>query len=154
MMICTVILIYILIAIKYYNNYYFPRIFYIKPDGGEDSGVTGFFLIEWKCLFSIGLLKFREGTREAYHSHAFNALSWWLWGQVIEMRYKDTEARLYEPSVYPKITLKNNIHKVIATVVSYALTIRGPWEHTWVEYRQGKKVTLTHGRKILDENIS
>jgi hypothetical protein len=55
-----------------------PKFFYTKPDGGKDSGVTGYFLIEWKPIFSIGILHFKEGTREAYHNHAFNALTWWL----------------------------------------------------------------------------
>ena len=45
---------------KIYHSKYFPRIFYVKPDGGKDSGVTGYFLIEWKWLFSIAILKFEE----------------------------------------------------------------------------------------------
>jgi hypothetical protein len=67
---------------KIYNSKWFPRLFSIKTDGGKDSGVTVYFLIECKALFSIGILYFREGTREAYHNHAFNALTWWLKGSV------------------------------------------------------------------------
>ena len=63
---------------KIYNSKWFPRLFFVKPDGGKNSGVTAYFLIEWKVLFSVGILRFNEGTREAYHSHAFNALTWWL----------------------------------------------------------------------------
>jgi hypothetical protein len=43
-----------------YNSKYFPRLFYKKPDGGKDSGVTAYFLIEWKILFSIGILHFKK----------------------------------------------------------------------------------------------
>ncbi len=39
---------------KIYHSKWFPRIFYTKPDGGTNSGVKAFFLIEWKILFSIG----------------------------------------------------------------------------------------------------
>ena len=70
---------------KIYHSKYFPRIFYVKPDGGKDSGVTGYFLIEWKWLFSIAILKFEEGSREAYHSHAFNAYTWWISGKVMKV---------------------------------------------------------------------
>lgn len=51
-----------------YNNKWFPRLFYTKPDGGKDSGVTAYFLIEWKVLFSIGILHFKKGTRETSYS--------------------------------------------------------------------------------------
>ena len=43
---------------KIYNSKWFPRLFYVKPDGGKDSGVTAYFLIEWKPVFSIGILHF------------------------------------------------------------------------------------------------
>lgn len=44
-------------------------------DGGPDSGVDGYWLIEIKSWFSIVLLHFNPGTREAFHNHAFNALT-------------------------------------------------------------------------------
>jgi hypothetical protein len=34
---------------------------------------------------------------------------------------------------------------------TYALTIRGRWNDTWKEYRKDKYVTLTHGRKEINE---
>jgi quercetin dioxygenase-like cupin family protein len=68
-----------------YHHKWFPRFFYKKPDGGKESGVTGYFLIEWKPLFSIGLLHFKRGSREAFHSHAFNAVTFWLKGEVTEV---------------------------------------------------------------------
>ena len=141
---------------KIYNNKWFPRLFYVKPDGGKDSGVTAYFLIEWKVLFSIGILHFKEGTREAYHNHAFNALTWWLNGSVLERHYSDSETTLYslptkkfKPSLKPKITKRDCFHKVIANKDTWALTFRGPWRDTWNEFKQNKLITLTHGRKII-----
>ena len=34
------------------------KLFHKSYDGGEDSGVTGYWLIEWKEGCSINLLKF------------------------------------------------------------------------------------------------
>ncbi len=136
---------------KIYHSRYFPRLFYTKPDGGNDSGVTGYFLIEWKILFSIGILKFNKGSREAYHSHAFNALTWWICGVADEVRkYPGAVVyREYERSLKPKYTPRGNVHKVVAKTKSWAFTIRGPWEDKWYEYKNGEKTTLTHGRKVV-----
>lgn len=130
---------------RIYNSKYFPRILYVKPDGGKDSGVTGYFLIEWKILFSVAILKFEHGSREAFHNHAFNAITWWLTGSVTEQKSNGT-TKDYGPSFRPKFTTRDNCHKVIAHKRSYALTIRGPWLDYWYEIRNGKKTLLTHGR--------
>ena len=136
-----------------YHSKYFPRLFYTKPDGGNDSGVTAYFLIEWKILFSIGVLKFNEGSREAYHSHAFNALTWRICGEAYEEQLslygRMIARRKYAVKLKPKVTPRSNVHKVIAYTESWAFTIRGPWEDTWYEYKNGEKITLTHGRKVV-----
>lgn len=150
---------------RVYHSKWFPRIFYTKPDGGKDSGVTAFFLIEWKILFSIGILHFKKGSREAYHNHAFNAATWWLKGDVTEVRQFGAVGGMkrgvidpifgmrktrFKPSFKPKVTKRDNMHKVIAHQDSYALTFRGPWSDTWNELRPSGLVTLTHGRHIID----
>lgn len=133
---------------KIYNSKWFPRFFYVKPDGGKSSGVTAFFLIEWKALFSIGILHFKKGTREAYHNHAFNALTWWLKGGVTEIML-DGREKVFKPSFKPKYTSKDCFHKVKSHEDSYALTFRSNWKNTWEEVRGNKNITLTHGRKEI-----
>jgi hypothetical protein len=133
---------------KIYNSKWFPRIFYKKPDGGKDSGVTGYFLIEWKILFSIGILHFKKGSREAFHSHAFNALTFWLKGKVTEVKYGTDDRFNFSASLKPKYTPRNNTHKVVAHEDTYALTFRGPWLDYWYEFKNTKKITLTHGRIV------
>ena len=59
------------------------KLFHKSKDGGPDSNVTGYWLIEWKKAFSVVLLRFDAGTREAYHNHAFNAISWILKGELL-----------------------------------------------------------------------
>lgn len=127
------------------------EIFKKSYDGGKDSGVTGYWLIEWKDVFSIVLLKFNEGSRDAYHSHAFNAYTWWLKGRVIEVCYdeetkKPSNYKAWTPSFKPKYTPKGCFHKIIASETSWALSIRGPWDKTWKEHKDGETYTLTHGR--------
>ena len=48
------------------------KLFKYMKDGGPESTVWGYFLIEIKSLFTIVLLHFKNGSREAYHNHAFN----------------------------------------------------------------------------------
>jgi hypothetical protein len=134
---------------KIYNHPWFPRFFYKKYDGGKESGVTGYFFLEWKKVFSVGSLRFAEGSRENYHSHAFNAITWWIRGEVEEQTYQG-ENKIFKPSLKPKITLRSKIHRVISKKTTWAITLRGPWEDTWYEVdRDGKRIVLTHGRKIV-----
>lgn len=119
-------------------------------DGGKDSGVTGYWLIEWKSLFSIVLLRFGVGSREAFHEHAFDAYTWWIWGEVVE-EYQDGSApKTWKPSHKPKFTPKGCFHRIVAKVPSWAICFRGAWDNTWREHKNGETYTLTHGRKRID----
>jgi hypothetical protein len=118
-------------------------------DGGADSGVTGYWLVEIKPLFSIVLLKFNKGTRDAYHSHAFNAITIWLKGKVIEhdLIFPERSECWIARSI--KYTPRNKLHMVEALTDTWALSFRGPWAKTWIEYKDGKIIELTHGRKVV-----
>lgn len=118
------------------------------PDGGASSGVTGYFLIECKPLFSIALLHFAPGTREAFHSHAFNALTLWLKGRVIEHDVSGASQPYCAGEI--KYTPRSKFHKVEALGSAWALSVRGPWVDRWQEVRQGRLLTLTHGRKVIE----
>lgn len=118
------------------------------PDGGKESGVSAYYLFESKRFGSVALLRFNKGSREAFHSHAFNALTWWLHGSVTEEHLTGETKRWY-PSFKPKFTGVNCFHKIIADETTWAFTIRGPWKKTWQESRNGEKITLTHGRKVV-----
>lgn len=119
-------------------------------DGGPNSPVDGYFLFEIKGLCSVALLKFNKGTREQFHTHAFNALTWFISGNLVEEKVNG-DLYLYKRSIFPKITLKSNNHRVIALKDSWCLTIRGSWDNMWTEYdkKTGKTTYLTHGRKEI-----
>lgn len=123
-------------------------------DGGQDSTVWGlFFEIKW--LFSIVLLRFENGTRDAYHSHAFNCVSWVLKGKLIENHLTDLldmPPDVHTPSLKPVITHRHTFHKVESVGRTWVISFRGPWAKTWLEYdpSTNKMVQLTHGRKLTD----
>lgn len=121
------------------------NLFKRSHDGGKDSGVTGYWLIEWKKGFSIVLLHFSPGSREAFHSHAFNAITLWLKGVVVE-DYPHEPSRSWLPLSF-KYTPRNLMHRIIAgNTGAWALSVRGPWSDTWEEIKGGERYTLTHGR--------
>lgn len=121
-----------------------------RKDGGPESPVDMYFLCEFKSLFSIGLLKFNRGGREAFHSHAFDAYTWFLSGDLVEEDVSG-DTYTYTKSILPKVTLKSKKHRVKAIKDSWCLTIRGPWTKYWEEYDEvkGQTTTLTHGRKVV-----
>lgn len=125
------------------------RFLEICKDGGPESKVWAYVGIEVKSLFSIILLRFEHGSREAYHSHAFNAMSWVLSGCLVEFVKEAREVNLYRPSVRPVFTSRDTFHQVRSRGRTWVLSFRGPWSRTWREYipAEARTVTLTHGRK-------
>lgn len=125
------------------------KFFKQSKDGGPESPVDAFFLFEIKSLGSIALLRFNKGGREAFHTHAFNALTWFLWGDLVEQDI-DGSFRPYKLSLLPKFTSRSKNHRVRAYKDSWCLTIRGPWAKTWTEDDETHHTVLTHGRKIVE----
>jgi hypothetical protein len=120
-------------------------------DGGSESTVWGYFLCEIKSLFSLAILRFDNGSRDAYHSHAFNCISWVLKGKLVEDRletdtgYLDTYT--HTPSFKPVLTFRDTTHKVVSEGTTWVVTFRGPWANKWKEIVGGEEIGLTHGRQ-------
>lgn len=134
------------------------KFFQKVKDGGPDSTVTAYVLVEIKSLFSIMLLRFDNGSRDAYHSHAFNCISWLLKGQLDESflfnsagQPEPTFENSYTPGPIPIVTLRDYFHKVESRGRSWVLTFRGPWRRSWHEWDPALRrfTTLTHGRKVV-----
>lgn len=120
-----------------------------SKDGGQESTVQGWF-IEAKKIATAVLLRFDDGTREAYHSHAFNCCSWVLKG-ALEEEHLTGGIDVHRPSLKPVITRRDTFHKVRSLGTTWVISFRGPWADTWKEYVDGKIVTLTNGRKVVNE---
>lgn len=123
------------------------KIFKIGKDGGPESTVTGYFVCEFKRLFSIVLLKFEGKSRDAFHSHAFNCISWLISGKLVE-NHLDGRVVTYAPSIVPIVTMRDTYHKVDSDGTTYVISFRGPWSNSWKEYLpdQYREITLTNGR--------
>jgi hypothetical protein len=130
------------------------KTFKYMKDGGAESKVSGLFLIEIKSLFSVALLHFSLGSREAYHSHAFNSVSWVLNGRLDEY-HTNGKLNSYEPGLKPVLTKRSTFHKVFSVGDTWVLTFRGPWFRTWKEFipATNQNLTLTHGRKIVPDGF-
>lgn len=122
-------------------------------DGGNESTVWGYWFVEIKPLFSVALLCFENGSREAYHTHAFNSISWVLKGALHEdqMWFNEHLYKVYPASFNPVFTARLNLHKVSSVGRTWVLTFRGPWRDRWLEWLPDQKrfQTLTHGRKVI-----
>lgn len=132
------------------------KLFFKSKDGGVESNVTGYWLIESKRFGSIVLLRFDRGSREAFHNHAFNAISWVLKGELYEIVREQYSAHFNKivPSLIPFKTSRNRIHQVQGIAnKTWALSFRGPWNKTWKEYlpKEDKEITLTNGRKVVED---
>lgn len=121
-----------------------------EKDGGPLSRVTGWWLFWKKSPVSIALLRFDPGSREAYHSHAFNSVSWVLSGTLYECMLGGRVER-HRAGLRPVITKRSTYHKVVSEGTTWVLTFRGPWARTWKDYDEatGIESTLTHGREVV-----
>lgn len=127
------------------------KLFSWGKDGGPESAVWGLWLVEIKRLFSIVLLKFENGTRDASHDHAFNSISWLLKGRLVE-RHLDGRVEVHRPSWKPIVTKRTTFHQVESIGRSWVLSFRGPWSATWHEHTKADGIyTLAQGRRRIQE---
>lgn len=133
------------------------KIFKKAKDGGKESTVTGYWLIEIKSLFSIVLLKFENGSRDVYHSHAFDSLNWILSGCVKEYLIENDwdgesacagKTNYYKKSLFPVLTKRSTFHKVVSIGTTWVFAIRGPWSKSWKEFdpKTNEIYSLKNGR--------
>lgn len=128
------------------------KILFKGKDGGAESKVYGYWLFESKKFGSIVLLNFKEGSREAFHTHAFNSISWVLYGAIKEEFINSIQTIVYNFSYKPILTFRSTFHKVSGlTKNTWILSIRGSWVDKWLEHLplEDKTITLTHGRKQI-----
>lgn len=116
-------------------------------DGGPESYVTGWF-IESKRLGSLALLSFAPGSREAFHSHAFNSHSIVVGPGHLEEVFYDGSSIEHKPGSFVH-TKKKDLHKVYSHGTTYVLTVRGPWGYYWNEIADGYVYYLEHGRGVI-----
>ncbi len=119
-------------------------------DGGAESTVWAHWLFELKRFLSIALLRFEDGSRDAFHSHAFDCVSVVLRGELVE-EHLSGEVRTYGP-LRPIVTRRDTFHRVRSSGRTWVLTVRGPWVERWFEWlpRENRFVVLSHGRREVE----
>jgi hypothetical protein len=125
------------------------KTFFKSKDGGAESTVTGYWLIEAKQWLSVAVLRFDGSSREAFHTHAFDCLNWVVSGSLTETLLDGT-IRKYPASWCPFLIRREDFHRVDSDAPrTWVFTIRGPWRDTWREFLPAKNrfLTLTHGRE-------
>ncbi len=132
------------------------KFFTKRKDGGPESTVTGYWLVEIKSLFSICFLEFDGASREAFHNHAFNSIAWVVEGAITENMLDGSKKR-HKASWMPFIVRRTDFHKVDSdNGITWVLNFRGPWSKTWQEFRplENRFVTLGHGRKEINAGVA
>jgi len=89
----------------------------VTKDGGDESTVWAYWLVELKRWFSIALLCFENGSRDAFHTHAFRCVSFVLWGKLPE-QHRDGRVIEYTPGVCPVFTRRETFHKVVSLAIA------------------------------------
>jgi len=115
--------------------------------------VSQFIIFECKYLFSIILFYFHKSDKEQdrYHTHAFNAHSFKIFGKYTEYVLYDEktlENKSYiRESVY-KYFPKDCYHKIGNSTGCLTILFSGKWDKTWKECNdKGEIKTLNWNRK-------
>jgi hypothetical protein len=123
---------------------------YNKFTFGEQI-VSQFVLFEWKRLGSIIFFYFHKsnGAQDRFHTHAFNALSFKIFGQYDEhvLLSEDTgKYRVDKRTQFFKYFPRNSYHRIANSTGCLTILFSGRWHKNWREYINGTTVDYSWGR--------
>ena len=130
----------------------FSLLKYNKFEFGEQI-VSQFVVFECKWLFSIIIFYFHksEGSQDRFHTHAFNALSFKLFGKYEEHLLDSEESGEYhteERTQFFKYFPRDSYHRIAKSTGCATVLLSGPWNPEWKEYIKGKIQHYNWGRRI------
>ncbi len=122
-----------------------------KPIIFGDLVAKQFVLFEHKKLFGILFFYFKGNKQDRFHTHAFNAISFKLWGRYTEgIFYPKTKEIRYEVrNKIIKYFPRDSYHSINQSTGCCTMLIQGPWKETWKEYKDGTETKLTWHRKQI-----
>jgi len=117
-----------------------------------DQIVTQFVVFECKWLFSIILFYFHpcDSSQDRFHTHAFNAISFKIFGQYSEYILESEETgdyRVERRTQVVKYFPTDSYHKIGNSNGCLTILLSGRWEKTWKEYIDGKVKHYNWGRE-------
>lgn len=92
---------------------------------------------------------FKGGDQDRFHTHAFNAISFKLFGKYTEgIMDPDTKEITYrERTQIFRYFPRNSYHSINRSNGCCTFLIQGPWRKTWKEYKNNQEKILTWHRK-------
>ena len=114
--------------------------------------VSQFVIFECKWLFSIIIFYFHkcEESQDRFHTHAFNALSFKLFGEYDE-HILDNELtgdyHIERRKSIIKYFPRDSYHRIANSDGCCTLLLSGRWKKYWKEYIDGEVVYYGWGRK-------
>ncbi len=115
-----------------------------------DFVANQYTLIEHKGFFSVILYYFKgDGWQDRFHSHAFHAVSFKIFGTYNERKLLDSSSGQYSERTrksFIKFFPKSSFHMLGKSNGCLTILFSGPWEKTWKEYKDGKEVELNWNR--------
>lgn len=137
-----------------FKTRFFSLFKYNKFEFGEQI-VSQFVVFECKWLFSIIIFYFHksEGSQDRFHTHAFNAISFKLFGSYVEHRLLDDKTGWYsvhKRTQFFKYFPRDSYHRIAKSNGCSTILISGPWKKEWKEYIEGngKIQHYNWGRRI------
>lgn len=120
--------------------------------------VSQFVAFECKWLFSIIIFYFHksESSQDRFHTHAFNALSFKIFGEYDEHILLSEETGSFEVKRRKRIFQyfpRNSYHRIAESNGCMTLLLSGPWKKNWKEYIDGKVVHYNWGRNGEKETL-
>ena len=118
---------------------------------GEQK-VTQFVVFECKWLGSIIFFYFHKSdhSQDRFHTHAFNALSFKLFGEYDEHildNEKTGEFHIERRTQFFKYFPSDSYHRIAKSNGCCTILLSGPWKKRWKEYINGDVVYYKWGRK-------
>jgi len=134
-----------------FKNKYFSFLKYNKFTFGNQV-VSQFVIFECKWLFSIIFFYFHksDSSQDRYHTHAFNALSFKLWGKYTEYLLLDESSgafRVRQRTNIFQFFPRDSYHKIGDSNGCCTMLLSGPWKNNWKEWINGTVVHYTWGRE-------
>ena len=122
-----------------------------KPIIFGDLVAKQFVLFEHKKLFGIIFFYFKGARQDRFHTHAFNAISFKLWGTYVEGIFNpDTkEVKFVQRYKTIKYFPRDSYYSINYSDGCCTILFQGPWKETWKEFKDGKETILRWHREII-----
>ena len=116
--------------------------------------VSQFVIFECKWLFSIILFYFHksDSTQDRFHTHAFNAISFKIFGEYTEyilLDEKTEKFKIERRKTFFKFFPRDSYHMIGNSNGCLTLLFSGRWKSSWKEYINGKVIEYNWNRVEL-----